>query len=1227
MTRLRLLTVLPALLMILLAVLGPSLAPRSAEQAVGIPFADPSADAWLGTDRLGRDVLSHLLYGGWGLLLLAAVIAVLVTAVSSVLGAVAALRPRVGGLIETATDFAMLVPAVLGILLVLTSWPDAGVYGLIVVALLFGAPYCARVFTAAAAGVAASGYVEAARASGETVAHLVFREVLPNLREVLAAQLGLRFVAAVYLVSTASFLHLPTTLGASNWAVMVRDNASGMLLNPWSVLAPSLAIAIVAVSVNLAVTEFGRGTRISAIVDTASVRQGDSPGPAESAVFAEGADVGIGASSARLSVDSGRHNGSGANALPETATTAARREHLGSTAESAASVPVAESAAVAADGLGSGSAHSAPARSGRESSGGHPRPADGSTATPHTDGAGAAAGSKCEVPTPERSALPNDVDVYSKTARAHQDPSGGCAVPAAWAETPEASDGVDATGAAEGGNSIASEPDSIVIVDGLFVRGQAGQELVGPVSFRMRPGTVTALTGPSGSGKTTLMRALLGHLPSGAVLAAGTVTVAEQSVFALDPVQLRRFRRTRITYVGQDPGSALNPLMRVRTLLAEVAQDRSESALLEALAAVGLSAEHLRRRPGELSGGQQRRVALARALVRRTDIVVLDEPLAGLHGALRAEIASLLVDLAQCGTTILLSGHDTAAINAIADQVIEVGTHPTPHPATAPDLPANRPLPAWPSTGPNGHAAAASPSPIAAPNGHAAAAPPSPSAGPDAHAASLPSSPAAAPNALPANTLPPVDTHRSDADADAADSDTVDTGSSAQADADHSTAAPTAAGPTSVGNAQHDVRAVPETDADHSTAAAIAVGQTSVGNAQHDVRAASQTDAHHFTAAPTAAGPTSAGKARNDVRAASETEAGPPREDLAAPTHRTASAMHDGDAAAHTHADAAAHAHAHADAAGNETIAAGPSAHPDTGSASASAATGPHPPRTTDGNGTGSDARPHKAPTERSDTAAKHSAEPGLGNPQPPIALRANGISATIGEHRVLADIDLALTAGSALAVVGASGAGKTTLARVIAGLRAAEGGSLHLADNPIEIGGKRRIGRGGDGIQLVPQNPMSALNPRRTVAQTLGRPLRRIARVRKSAAPQRITELLDAVELPAALAARYPHELSGGQRQRVALARALAAEPSVLICDEITSALDHATAASIMALLDRIRADRGTALLVITHDMNLVAGHCAELVVLDRGRIVESGRTAEILANPVEQATHDLLV
>ncbi|MGY2029616.1 ABC transporter permease [Nocardia gipuzkoensis] len=259
--RLGRLIVAPALLVTLLAALGPTLAPHPAEQAIGIPFGDPGDGAPLGTDRLGRDVLSQLLYGGWGLLLVAAIIAVLVTGLSGVLGAVAALRPRIGAWIELGTDFLLLVPAVLGILLVLTSWPGAGVPGLIVVALLFGVPYCARIFTAAAAGVAATGYVESAQAAGESLAHLVFREVIPNLRAVWTTQLGLRFVAGVYLVSTASFLQLPTTLGASNWAVMVRENASGMLLNPWAVLAPSLAIAIVAVSVNLAVSAFGRGER------------------------------------------------------------------------------------------------------------------------------------------------------------------------------------------------------------------------------------------------------------------------------------------------------------------------------------------------------------------------------------------------------------------------------------------------------------------------------------------------------------------------------------------------------------------------------------------------------------------------------------------------------------------------------------------------------------------------------------------------------------------------------------------------------------------------------------------------------------------------------------------------------------------------------------------------------------------------------------------------------
>ncbi|KAA8888667.1 ABC transporter ATP-binding protein [Nocardia colli] len=242
-----------------------------------------------------------------------------------------------------------------------------------------------------------------------------------------------------------------------------------------------------------------------------------------------------------------------------------------------------------------------------------------------------------------------------------------------------------------------------------------------------------------------------------------------------------------------------------------------------------------------------------------------------------------------------------------------------------------------------------------------------------------------------------------------------------------------------------------------------------------------------------------------------------------------------------------------------------------------------------------------------------------------PLLLRANGIGASIDGRAVLADIDLELAPSAALAIVGVSGAGKTTLARVIAGLHRSATGTLELHGTPILVTGRRRT-QGSNGIQLVTQNPRSALNPRRTVAQTLGRPLRRIGGVPRRQLPQRISDLLASVELAPELAARYPHELSGGQRQRVALARALAAEPAILICDEITSALDHATAASIMTLLDRIKNERTMALLVISHDMPLVAAHCPRMVVLDHGRVVESGETRAILAAPAHTATRELL-
>lgn len=247
-----LLPALPALVIVAAAVAGPWLAPHPVDEPIAVPYGPPGSVTPLGGDQLGRDVLSRLLTGGWGLLVIASVIAVLVTGLAAVLGAVAVLRPRVGVLVERMTDLLILVPPVLAILLVMLSWPESGATGLVLLAVLIGTPYTARVVAAAAAGIAASGYVETAMAGGERLAALVCREVLPNLRMTLITLFGLRFVEAVYVVSTAAFLQLPASLGAANWALMVRENAPGILLNPWAVIAPSIAIGLLAVSVNLA---------------------------------------------------------------------------------------------------------------------------------------------------------------------------------------------------------------------------------------------------------------------------------------------------------------------------------------------------------------------------------------------------------------------------------------------------------------------------------------------------------------------------------------------------------------------------------------------------------------------------------------------------------------------------------------------------------------------------------------------------------------------------------------------------------------------------------------------------------------------------------------------------------------------------------------------------------------------------------------------------------------
>jgi peptide/nickel transport system permease protein len=242
----------PALVLVALAVAGPWLAPHAVDAPVAIPYAEPGGAALLGGDQLGRDVLSRLLAGGRELIGTSLLVAVLVTGIAAVLGAVSALRPRVGLVVERSADVLMLLPTALGILLIALSWPGGGRLAIIAAAVVMGVPYAVRFAAGAAAPVAASGYVEAAAAGGERLWHLVVREVLPNLRTTLLALFGLRFVAAVYVVATAGFLQVGPQPPAADWALMIRENAPGILLNPWAVLAPSAVIGLLAMSVNLA---------------------------------------------------------------------------------------------------------------------------------------------------------------------------------------------------------------------------------------------------------------------------------------------------------------------------------------------------------------------------------------------------------------------------------------------------------------------------------------------------------------------------------------------------------------------------------------------------------------------------------------------------------------------------------------------------------------------------------------------------------------------------------------------------------------------------------------------------------------------------------------------------------------------------------------------------------------------------------------------------------------
>jgi peptide/nickel transport system ATP-binding protein len=207
----------------------------------------------------------------------------------------------------------------------------------------------------------------------------------------------------------------------------------------------------------------------------------------------------------------------------------------------------------------------------------------------------------------------------------------------------------------------------------------------------------------------------------------------------------------------------------------------------------------------------------------------------------------------------------------------------------------------------------------------------------------------------------------------------------------------------------------------------------------------------------------------------------------------------------------------------------------------------------------------------------------------------------------VLDDVSLRLHRGQAIGVIGESGSGKTTLARVVAGLIAPAGGQVLFDGKPLPRSVAQRSREELRRIQIVFQMADTALNPAHTIAEILARPLQLYRGLKGEALDKRIAQLLDLVQLPQACARRVPAGLSGGQKQRVNLARALAADPDLILCDEVTSALDTVVGAAILDLLAQLRKELGVSYMFISHDMNTVRAVCDEIVVLYAGQKVES--------------------
>jgi peptide/nickel transport system ATP-binding protein len=242
------------------------------------------------------------------------------------------------------------------------------------------------------------------------------------------------------------------------------------------------------------------------------------------------------------------------------------------------------------------------------------------------------------------------------------------------------------------------------------------------------------------------------------------------------------------------------------------------------------------------------------------------------------------------------------------------------------------------------------------------------------------------------------------------------------------------------------------------------------------------------------------------------------------------------------------------------------------------------------------------------------------------LILSVRSLDVFYGRKQVVHGVTFDLGRSECVALVGESGSGKTTISRCVGGLHRDWTGAIEFEGRALTKGARSRTNDDRKRIQYIFQNPYLSLNPRMTIEQIIKRPMKLFGIAKGKAATDRAVELLEQVALGPTVLKLQTNRLSGGERQRVAIARALAAEPDILVCDEITSALDVSVQGSIVELLEELRKSRGISMLFVTHNLPLVRSIAARVQILSAGRIVESGPVVDVMDRPREDYTRELL-